>query len=210
MCHGHLVTRSVTWRHHRTDVQTSQSGTTRSVEECSWRFLHRLKTERHPTVGKVYVKCSANLLEASWSIVNSSRSYIKNWLNTNSDLFWCCSEIQFGVHLPCRLYRLSATAEREMIVRETYQVLSACCRLWLPLTLWHLHPPPPPPVQSETWVTLSHHSHMNGNLYRIFAQVAAGANIIRLVLFSRLQQAKSFGCFPHILPLVLCRWGHRA
>ena len=67
-CHGELVACSVMWHEHRTEVQTSQSDTTRSIEECSWRFPHRRKTERLQTVDEVYLKCSVNLLEASWTV----------------------------------------------------------------------------------------------------------------------------------------------
>ena len=75
------------WHQRHMEVQTSQSDATRSVEECSWRFLCRPKTENLQTVGEVYLKCSANLLEASWSIVNSLRSCTKNRL-IRATLVW--------------------------------------------------------------------------------------------------------------------------
>ena len=67
MCHGQSVACLVMWCQHRVEVQPSHSGATRSVKECSWRFLHRQKTEKLQAVGKVYLKCLANLLEALWS-----------------------------------------------------------------------------------------------------------------------------------------------
>ena len=63
MCQGQLVTRSVTWHQHRA---------TRSVKECSWRFLRRPKTEKLQTVGEVYIwsirTIFLKLHEASWTV----------------------------------------------------------------------------------------------------------------------------------------------
>ena len=88
VCRGQLVARSVTWCQRCAEVQTSLSDAIRSVEECSQRFLHRPKTENLQTVGEIYLKCSASLLEVSRSIVNSLRSCIKNRLNES---IWCLS-----------------------------------------------------------------------------------------------------------------------
>ena len=80
VCHGQLVACSVTWYQCCSEVQTSQSEATRSIEESSWRFLQKPITEKLPTVGKAYLKCSANLLEAFLSISNTLQSCIKNRL----------------------------------------------------------------------------------------------------------------------------------
>ena len=95
MCHGQLVDCSVMWRQRRAEVQTSQSDATRSVEDCSWRFLRRPKTANLQTVGEVYLKCSASPLEASRSIMNSLRSCIKNRFHGPKQ--------RFSLRAPCSL-----------------------------------------------------------------------------------------------------------
>ena len=53
MCHGHLVSRSVTWRQRRAEVQTSQSDAIRSIDTCSWTFSRRPKTAQLRSVGEL-------------------------------------------------------------------------------------------------------------------------------------------------------------
>ena len=71
---------TVTWGQRHVEAQTSQSDATRSIEECSCRFLHRPKTLKLQTVGKVCLDHSANLLEALWSFFSTSWSCSKNQL----------------------------------------------------------------------------------------------------------------------------------
>ena len=73
MCHGQLVARSVTWCQHHVEVQTSQSGATGNVEECSWRFLRRLKTEAWNCWQSIFEVFS----QFSWSFVKHREQLAK-------------------------------------------------------------------------------------------------------------------------------------
>ena len=76
--------------HSLSDVTSASHGSPNRSIRCNqkhqehfWRFLHRLKTENLQTVCDVYLKCSANILEALQSIVNSLQSCIKHWITVH-------------------------------------------------------------------------------------------------------------------------------
>ena len=75
------------------DMTSASRGSPNQPIRRSWP-----KTEKLQTVAEVYLKCSAKLLEASWRIVNSSRSCIKNRLKGtySSDTFCPCCHPAVG------------------------------------------------------------------------------------------------------------------